>query len=193
MYQMNLLRGPAALALAAARALIAAPHRAWRQGAYPDVDMTGFATDAASTAVTAYLQATARGVAGDTTYNYLHPLANHPGPGPGPGPAMDNTTATATAAASTRRGDRLLCMTYTITPRHSSVKAIMDTWGKRCDGYLAASNSTNSTINTFRFARRGPEVFHNIWQKVRPQPPSPPLRKCDTHFENVTQHTRCCC
>lgn len=47
------------------------------------------------------------------------------------------------------------------------VQAILDTWGKRCDGYVASSNLTDPAVSAFNFPRRGPENFHNIWQKVR--------------------------
>jgi hypothetical protein len=40
---------------------------------------------------------------------------------------------------------RLLCMSFTYEPRHSSVRAAMLTWARDCDGYLAASNSTSDS------------------------------------------------
>jgi hypothetical protein len=47
------------------------------------------------------------------------------------------------------------------------VKSIIETWGKRCNGYLAVSNHTDVQQNTLHLRRRGPEDFHNIWQKIR--------------------------
>ena len=35
---------------------------------------------------------------------------------------------------------RVLCMTYTYSPRHINAQAIAETWGTQCDGYLAFSN-----------------------------------------------------
>ena len=49
----------------------------------------------------------------------------------------------------------------------SQIKAILDTWGKRCDGYLASSNETDVSVSAYNMPRRGKEQFGNIWQKVR--------------------------
>jgi hypothetical protein len=38
---------------------------------------------------------------------------------------------------------RLLCLVYTISPYHMNIEAIINTWGKRCDGFLALSNQTD--------------------------------------------------
>jgi hypothetical protein len=72
-----------------------------------------------------------------------------------------------TTADSNRRHQRILCMVYTYSGRHDQVRAVLDTWGKRCDGFVASSNVTDTEINAIAFPRRGPEEFHNIWQKVR--------------------------
>lgn len=63
---------------------------------------------------------------------------------------------------------RLLCSIYTISTEHAtSVRAITDTWGKRCDGFLAFSNVTDASVPAVNVVRDGKEVYENLWQKVR--------------------------
>ena len=62
---------------------------------------------------------------------------------------------------------RLLCMVYTHANNHGRVRAILDTWGKDCDGFFAASNFTDLDINTIDLPHQGPEAYSNMWQKVR--------------------------
>jgi len=68
---------------------------------------------------------------------------------------------------STRTATRILCMVYTHSNDHSIVKAIVNTWGKDCDGFFAASNVTDLSINTINLTHKGPEEYGNMWQKVR--------------------------
>lgn len=46
----------------------------------------------------------------------------------------------ADGSAATTVPPRVMCFTYSYEVKHANVKAIRDTWGKRCDGYLAISN-----------------------------------------------------
>lgn len=64
---------------------------------------------------------------------------------------------------------RILCAIYTIsTNRHNiQIKNIIDTWGHRCDGFIAFSNETNITLGTINLTHVGPETYSNIWNKVR--------------------------
>lgn len=62
---------------------------------------------------------------------------------------------------------RILCMIYTYERNHHLVRAITSTWGKECDGFFAASNSTDPSIGAVDLKKAGPEMYSNIWQKVR--------------------------
>ena len=71
---------------------------------------------------------------------------------------------------STRTGTRtprILCMVFTHSGAHSRVQAIVNSWGKECDGFFAASNATDLSIGAINLLHRGPEVYGNMWQKIR--------------------------
>lgn len=62
---------------------------------------------------------------------------------------------------------RILCMVYTHSNEHKRVDAILETWGKDCDGFFAASNFSDLKINAIDLPHQGPESYNNMWQKVR--------------------------
>jgi glycoprotein-N-acetylgalactosamine 3-beta-galactosyltransferase len=62
---------------------------------------------------------------------------------------------------------RLFCMVYTHSNRHDVIRAIAETYGKACDGFMAASNLTDTFIGTFNLPHDGPEVYQNMWNKVQ--------------------------
>lgn len=63
---------------------------------------------------------------------------------------------------------RLLCLSYTISTAHDgAVKRVRQTWGRRCDGYLAMSNLTDPNVPSVDIKHRGPEAYDNMWQKTR--------------------------
>jgi glycoprotein-N-acetylgalactosamine 3-beta-galactosyltransferase len=62
---------------------------------------------------------------------------------------------------------RVLCMVYTHEGSHDHVRAIYNTWGRRCDGFWAASNVTDESIGAIHLPHQGPESYTNMWQKVR--------------------------
>ena len=47
--------------------------------------------------------------------------------------------------SETRQGPKIMCFTYSYEVKHDNVRAIRETWGKRCDGYLAISNISKPT------------------------------------------------
>lgn len=61
----------------------------------------------------------------------------------------------------------ILCMVYTYEGAHDKVRAIANTWGRHCDGFLAASNATDKSIGAINLLHQGPEEYQNMWQKVR--------------------------
>lgn len=152
-------------------------HRRWKSMQYPDVPMQGYSLDELNMKVVDQISRDA--IRGQDHFNYV---AQSPLSGKGLSKSPSN---------GIKEGARILCVTYTISTRHdqvmkycifcervvecsevtqfnfAQVAAILDTWGKRCDGYVASSNHTDLSINAVKFARRGDERFGNIWQKVR--------------------------
>jgi hypothetical protein len=62
---------------------------------------------------------------------------------------------------------RILCAVYTTAASHNRIAAIVDTWGWKCDGFLAASTVTNVSLGTVDLPHAGPENYGNMWQKTR--------------------------
>lgn len=65
---------------------------------------------------------------------------------------------------------KILCMIYTIHTadgQNPNLRAIADTWGRRCDGFLGASNVTDHSMGAIDLPHLGPERYNNMWQKVR--------------------------
>jgi glycoprotein-N-acetylgalactosamine 3-beta-galactosyltransferase len=59
-------------------------------------------------------------------------------------------------------------MVYTHSNRHHvQMRAIAETWGPHCDGFLGASNVTDPTLGMVHLLHEGPEVYENMWLKVR--------------------------
>ncbi|KAL7581373.1 hypothetical protein ACA910_021965 [Epithemia clementina (nom. ined.)] len=61
---------------------------------------------------------------------------------------------------------KVLCMVYTHEGRHAQVAAVAETWGPKCDGFLAASNKTDRSIGAVNILHEGPEAYDNMWMKV---------------------------
>jgi glycoprotein-N-acetylgalactosamine 3-beta-galactosyltransferase len=63
---------------------------------------------------------------------------------------------------------RVLCLVYTHSNRHdTALRAIVDTWGVDCDGFLAISNQTHAPLGAVHIYHPGTESYRNMWQKVR--------------------------
>lgn len=63
---------------------------------------------------------------------------------------------------------RILCLVYTHSNRHeTALRAIVDTWGVDCHGFLALSNQTDESLGAVHVGHPGPETYKNMWQKVR--------------------------
>jgi len=63
---------------------------------------------------------------------------------------------------------RLFCALYTMEKNHAvNVKAVKETWGKRCDGFVAFSTSSDPTIPSYKIEHEGDEAYDNMWQKSR--------------------------
>ena len=56
------------------------------------------------------------------------------------------------------RRKRILCIVYTHSNRHDRIRAIVETYATRCDGFMAASNLTDPTLGTVNLLHEGPEA-----------------------------------
>ena len=65
---------------------------------------------------------------------------------------------------------KILCMIYTVNlpgDNHTNLCSIAQTWGRKCDGFLAASNSTDHSIGAINLLHKYNETYGNMWQKIR--------------------------
>jgi hypothetical protein len=62
---------------------------------------------------------------------------------------------------------KILCAVYTHDERHDQIRAIVETWGWRCDGFFAASTKTVVDMGAIDLPHRGKEEYANMWQKTR--------------------------
>ena len=61
----------------------------------------------------------------------------------------------------------VLCIVYTHSNRHVILQSIVETWGQRCDGFLASSNRTEIQLGAVDIPHMGNESYGAMWQKVR--------------------------
>jgi hypothetical protein len=52
---------------------------------------------------------------------------------------------------------KILCIIYTSSGRHNRIRGIAETYGPRCDGFMAASNLTDPSIGAVNILHEGPE------------------------------------
>eukprot|EP00934_Nitzschia_sp_Nitz4_P003312 Nitzschia sp. Nitz4//scaffold144_size56818//45724//47919//NITZ4_006546-RA/size56818-snap-gene-0.12-mRNA-1//-1//CDS//3329536543//3302//frame0 len=63
---------------------------------------------------------------------------------------------------------KVLCMIYTHSGNHATrLRAVAETYGPQCDGFIAASNLTDPSIGAVNLLHEGPESYGNMWLKVR--------------------------
>jgi len=84
----------------------------------------------------------------------------------------DDTSIDKTAITKVRaRKSRILCLVYSVhlPPSYDNrnLRAQASTWGKKCDGFIAASNFTDHTVGAVDLPHFGPESYDNMWQKMR--------------------------
>ena len=71
------------------------------------------------------------------------------------------------AKKGTKRA-KILCIIYAIDASHEKrIPAIRETWGQKCDGFMVGSNKTDTSLDTIDIAHAGPEIYENMFQKVR--------------------------
>ncbi len=64
---------------------------------------------------------------------------------------------------------KIFCAVYTHPQKNNETEAIRETWGKRCDGFMAASTETIHNFATVNLPHQGPfeGQYKGIWQRVR--------------------------
>lgn len=65
---------------------------------------------------------------------------------------------------------KILCMVYTVhdsSGHNVNLEAVAHTWAQQCDGFWAASNVTDHKIGAIDLRHRGPEIYKNMYQKIR--------------------------
>jgi len=79
-----------------------------------------------------------------------------------------------TSGKKKKQKSKILCMIYTVhlktedgTFDNANVRAQSATWGRQCDGFIAASNFTDHSIGAIDLPHKGEEVYGNMWQKLR--------------------------
>jgi len=84
-------------------------------------------------------------------------------------PIPDNVIAQESSVPIQRKSQapKILCAVYTHEANHDRIQNIIDTWGWRCDGFIAASTMTDETLGVLDLSHLGPETYKNMWQKVR--------------------------
>jgi hypothetical protein len=87
---------------------------------------------------------------------------------------MDEVTRTVfeqiqvTKTPPTTKDVKVFCAIYTYPGNNNQTNAIRETWGRRCDGFMAASTETNHSLATVNLPHHGFEgQYKGIWQKVR--------------------------
>jgi glycoprotein-N-acetylgalactosamine 3-beta-galactosyltransferase len=71
------------------------------------------------------------------------------------------------AKRGTKRAN-ILCMIYATDASHEKmIPAIRETWGQKCDGFMVGSNKTDVSLDAVDIPHSGPEIYRNMWQKVR--------------------------
>jgi glycoprotein-N-acetylgalactosamine 3-beta-galactosyltransferase len=63
---------------------------------------------------------------------------------------------------------RLLCSSFTYHKAYrSQVQLIKETWGPKCDGYIAMGDMTDLSVPAIGLVKNGDESWNNLWQKTK--------------------------
>jgi glycoprotein-N-acetylgalactosamine 3-beta-galactosyltransferase len=62
---------------------------------------------------------------------------------------------------------KLFCGVYSASPFHSVLDVSLRTWAPKCDGFVVFSNQTDLEHSAINLLHQGPEIYRNMWQKVR--------------------------
>mmetsp|Transcript_3605 Transcript_3605/g.10344 ORF Transcript_3605/g.10344 Transcript_3605/m.10344 type:complete len:464 (+) Transcript_3605:426-1817(+) len=100
---------------------------------------------------------------------YCEAIGDFGGPHDGNKKALDAIGLVADPSVPKKIGDpTIMCSVYTTADRHfTSIRALRETWGSECDGFLVFSTEDDPSIPAVSVEFQGPEEYDNIWQKVR--------------------------
>ncbi len=62
---------------------------------------------------------------------------------------------------------KIMCIVYTVKENHDSIPVIRETWGSKCDGFMAASNQADQDLDIVKISHRGKDTYGEIWYKVQ--------------------------
>mmetsp|Transcript_21920 Transcript_21920/g.54256 ORF Transcript_21920/g.54256 Transcript_21920/m.54256 type:complete len:485 (+) Transcript_21920:136-1590(+) len=83
-------------------------------------------------------------------------------------PLLSDWSDAAMTTKKMGRQPKVLCMVYTMEENHhTNIRAIRETWGPGCDGFLAFSTRDDPRIPAISLKHEGKEEYSNMWQKVR--------------------------
>jgi len=83
-------------------------------------------------------------------------------------PLLSDWSDAAMTTKKMGKAPRILCMVYTMAENHhTNIRAIRETWGPGCDGFLAFSTKDDPRIPAISLPHEGKEEYTNMWQKVR--------------------------
>jgi hypothetical protein len=77
------------------------------------------------------------------------------------------------AAAHQKSGNsgswpKILCAVYGMNQKAEHIRAVRETWGTKCDGFVVAATKTDPSIDAVHIPQLYDEdAYHNMWQKVR--------------------------
>ena len=94
---------------------------------------------------------------------------------PGMGPegefgynVLTSALSIANVAADDSSTPTVFCAIYSYEGGKDRVQAILETWGKRCDGFMVASTFSDQSVGTIDLLHKGiPGDYDSMWQKVR--------------------------
>jgi len=79
-----------------------------------------------------------------------------------------NIVSVVPLAESNPKNLKLFCGIYTMASNHqTNVKATIDTWGKKCTGFMAFSTEADPTLPALKIEHEGDEAYDNMWQKSK--------------------------
>ena len=85
--------------------------------------------------------------------------------------ATNNSSAATARQLTEKNSSKILCLVYSAylpqLDSHSNARAQAHTWGRRCDGFIVASNLTDHSIGAIDLPHLGDEAYQNMWQKIR--------------------------
>lgn len=90
-------------------------------------------------------------------------------------------TEAAFASKKMKRQPKVLCMVYTMAENHhTNIRAIRETWGPGCDGFLAFSTRDDPRIPAISLAHDGPEEYNNMVSKTKSERSNGSKNSCES-------------